>query len=236
MVVNIYCDYLLVTRSLTPILMHSCVTRAHSPAGRLVLADDWGPGPSGERLIFMVTDGDAGWSHPGSPHYHNISQNNVRSRDQSPILYIPQTIWSHSRVVCCMVILSQHDFPRAKLPWLKAQLTPKPITTLFSQISHGKSSFNQNMLIFVADPNHGIMKCGLMDKMSVPRVLSTAKWPLLCNKEHIKLAGHGGLPSYLLALFIILYRSICTDTSQFMVTAPNIGPHIGIIMMMVLLK
>ena len=137
----------------------------------------------------MVTDGDAGWSHPGSPHYHNISQNNVRSRDQSPILYIPQTIWSHSRVVCCMVILSQHDFPRAKLPWLKAQLTPKPITTLFSQISHGKSSFNQNMLIFVADPNHGIMKCGLMDKMSVPRVLSTAKCPLLCNKEHIKLAG-----------------------------------------------
>ena len=45
------------------------------------------------------------------------------------------------------------------------------------------------MLIFVADPNHGIMECGLMDKMSVPRVLSTAKWPLLCNKEHIKLAG-----------------------------------------------
>ena len=40
MVVNIFCDYLLVTRSLTPILMHSCVTRAHSPAGRLVLADD----------------------------------------------------------------------------------------------------------------------------------------------------------------------------------------------------
>lgn len=181
----------------------------------------------------MVT---RGWSHPGSPHDHNISQNNVRSRDQSAILYIPQTIWSHSPVVCCMVILSQHDFPRAKLPWLKAPwLTPKPITTLFSQISHGKSSFNQNMLIFVADPNHGIMKCGLMDKMSVPRVLSTAKWPLLCNKEHIKLARHGGLPSYLLTLFIILYRSICSDTTQFMVTAPNIGPHIGIIMIMVLL-
>ena len=135
----------------------------------------------------MVT---RGWSHPGSRHYHNISQNNVRSRDQSPILYIPQKIWSHFRVVCCMVILSQHDyFPRAKLLWVKAQLTPRTITTLFSQISHGKSSFNQNMLIFVADPNHGIMKCGLMDKMSVPRVLSTAKWPLLCNKEHIKLAG-----------------------------------------------
>ena len=45
------------------------------------------------------------------------------------------------------------------------------------------------MLIFVADPNHGIMKCGLMDKMSVPRVLSTTKWSLLCNKERIKLAG-----------------------------------------------
>ena len=42
-------------------------------------------------------------------------------------------------------------------------------TTLFSEIIHGESSFNQNMLIFVADPNLCVMKCGLMGKMRVAR-------------------------------------------------------------------
>ena len=49
-------------------------------------------------------------------------------------------------------------------------------TTLFSEIIHGESSFNQNMLIFVAGSNLCIMKCGLMGKIAVPWALSLTKW------------------------------------------------------------
>ena len=62
-------------------------------------------------------------------------------------------------------------------------------TTLFSEIIHGESSFNQNMLILVAGSNLCIMKCGLMGKIAVPSALSLTKWFLLCNKEHIKLVA-----------------------------------------------
>ena len=60
MVVNIYGDYLLAD-SFKEKVGFSCILvspRAHSPAGRLVTQG------SGERLIFMVTDGDTGMESP----------------------------------------------------------------------------------------------------------------------------------------------------------------------------
>ena len=63
------------------------------------------------------------------------------------------------------------------------------VATLFCEIIHGESSFNQNMLIHVASSNLYIMKCGLMGKIAVPSALSLTKWFLLCNKEHIKLVA-----------------------------------------------
>ena len=45
------------------ILMHSCVTKSTQScwAGLMTEGQDWG---SGERLIFMVTDGDTGMESP----------------------------------------------------------------------------------------------------------------------------------------------------------------------------